>query len=90
MMYPGDMAKKLKAKNFQGQLAQADKNRLRAMDPNASKAMSKEEKEEALNRPERMLNSIGGFSYNSTTPGQFVPDEEGNLRFIPRYRDISR
>jgi len=89
MMYPGNMAQKIKAQNFQSRLAQANKNRLRAMDPNASKSMSDKEKEDALNRPERLLERIGGTS-TGYRPGQFVKDEEGNMKFIPRYRDISR
>ena len=78
------------AGNFGGILRQADKKRLRAMDPNASKAMSSEEKEEALNMPNRLLESAGGTGYASQMPGQYVPDEEGNMKFIPRYKDISR
>ena len=90
MMYPGNMQGVIKRQNFQSQLAQADKNRLRAIDPNASKSMSDKEKEDALNRPNRLLERIGGFSSESRMPGQFVPDGEGGKRFIPRYRDISQ
>lgn len=78
------------AGNFGGILRQAEKNRLRAMDPNASKGMSANEKEEALNLPDRILESTGGTAYSGFKPGQFVKDEEGNMKFIPRYRDISQ
>jgi hypothetical protein len=90
MMYPGNMAQKIKAQNYQSQIRQAEKNRLRAMDPNASKAMSEDEKNVALNRESRLLERIGGAGYGSQRPGQFVPDGEGGKRFIPRYRDISQ
>lgn len=76
------------AGNFGGALRQADEKRLMAMDPNASKVMSAKEKDEALNLPNRLLESIGGAGYGSQRPGQFVTDEEGNMKFIPRYRDI--
>ncbi len=78
------------AGNFAGALRQADEKRLRAMDPNASKGMSAKEKEEALNMPNRLLESAGGTAYSGFKPGQFVKDEEGNMKFIPRYRDISQ
>lgn len=71
------------------QMASAEKKRKQAMDANLSKTMSPKEKEDALNQPERILNSIGGFSSGTMKPGQFVPDGEGGKRFIPRYRDIS-
>ena len=90
MMYPGDMAKKLKVQNFQGRLQQAEENARRASDPNVSKSMTDKEREEALNRPQRLLESIGGFTSNGYKPGQFVQDERGNMRFIPRYRDTLR
>jgi hypothetical protein len=76
------------AESFGGHLKQADEKRLRAMDPNASKGMSAKEKEEALNMPNRLLESAGGAAPGAQRPGQFVKDEEGNLKFIPRYRDI--
>ena len=78
------------AGNYGGILKQAEKKRLRAMDPNASKAMSEEEKKQALNLPTMLLESAGGTAYSSQRPGQYVPDEEGNMKFIPRYKDISR
>lgn len=78
------------AGSFGGALRQADEKRLRAMDTNASKAMSAREKNEALNMPNRLLESAGGAAPGAQRPGQFVKDEEGNLKFIPRYKDISR
>ena len=78
------------AGNFGGIMRQAEKNRLRAMDPNKSKAMSAGEKNEALNLPNMLLESAGGAAPGAQRPGQYVPDEEGNMKFIPRYKDISR
>jgi|688.fasta_scaffold562059_2 hypothetical protein len=57
---------------FRALLKQADERRLRAMDPNASKFMSEEEKLEALNAPERLLNTIGGFQYK---PKQVISEK---------------
>jgi hypothetical protein len=57
---------------FRAELKRADEMRLRAMDPNVSKFMSEEEKLEALNAPERLLNAIGGFHYR---PQQVISEK---------------
>lgn len=69
-------------------MKQAERNRLRAMDPNASKSMTEKEKEEALNKPARLLERVGGFTANGYRPGAIITDKEGNQIFVPRYRDF--
>lgn len=48
---------------FKAQMAEAEKRRLFAMDPNKSKSMTQREREEALNAPNFLLRSVGGFTY---------------------------
>ena len=69
-------------------MKQAERNRLRAMDPNASKSMTEKEKEEALNKPARLLERVGGFTAEGYRPGSLITDKEGKQTFAPRYRDF--
>jgi hypothetical protein len=67
---------------YKAQLAQADKMRLIAMDPNKSKSMTQEEKEFYMNQPSMLLRSVGGFEadYSFGGSGERKKKERGSAR----------